>query len=759
MTVLTFPSASTVSAKLTVTSYYPGPIGGGLLIGTDEAGASRRVAIRDSLLPRAPVKGEVWRITGGHRYSTKHACPYVEADVALPMPLEGEAIVRYLADSPEFPGVGHRTALRLRNGLGLAGLYAALKNRDYEKLATVVDPQIAVKIVNAAGLLHEEIETLGELERLGIDAKTAGIAFSVWGRGAAAKLECQPYALRLLLPWRKVDVRALRMGVDPTDERRLLALVEEAFSTRLQAGHTACTREEVAAVFSRHAGATVSARASSAINAAIEQSRVMIHRDGLLQSRASWWMEREVERLLLSRLEPTTSNRDEGAADLALAETTATIGWPLKGRQVDAVHMAVRNRICVLAGGAGTGKTTTLNAIVRAVGHKHSIASANGLSPGLIVQVAVAGRAARRITQATGAPAVTLARFIRDLEGGLVENLSGGLVIADEASMLDLPQVYRMLTLLPDDTNLLFVGDAAQLPPIGPGQVFRTMFSGSRIPKVELDLVHRQDASGGIPAIAQSIRDGRLPDLPEFDPSKPLQPGVFVLPSKPAREKVASAAFEAFGTMAGPVPVRGAMSALHAKDIQVLCPTINGAAGTKAMNSRIDDVYVSRQQRAKGWALSVGSKVIWLKNDYRKAPVREEDGSVKLDPKTGEPRFAGLMNGSIGIVHRHSDTVSMEDPKPGTWVDFDDGSGDWIFEEDLRNLTFGWAITVHKAQGSAFQRVIFPSTRNRMLDRSMVYTAVTRAVQTCVLVGDIGFLREVVSAEPRAFGRRTCLSL
>ena len=758
MNILSLRPGEPFSCKLTVTSYHPGPVGGGLLIGTDECGVSRRAAAADHLMPRPAIKGEVWRISGRQKFSERHNSAYIEAEVALPMPIEGEAIIRYLADSPSFPGVGIATAQRLRNGLGLDGLYAAIREKDYERLSSVVDPTIAVTIVNAADLLHEEIATLSDLDKAGIDARTAGLAFSIWGRDAASKLEAQPYSLRLVLPWRQVDQRALRLGVHATDERRLLALVEEAFAARFRAGHTACTKEELSASFRRYAGNAASAAAPQAIESAIERSTIIVHSNGLLQSRAAWWMEREVERLLLDRLSPSPSTKCSLAAEIAVAEVTATNRFPLNEQQVNAVHMVMSSRVSALAGGAGTGKTTTLQAIIRAVGHRlrlqgHSVHAADNC-----VQVAVAGRAARRITQATGAPAMTLARLIQELEGGL-RNMSGGVVIADETSMFDLVQLYRLLTLLPDDTDLLFSGDPSQLPSIGPGQVFRSMLEGKRIPRVVLHQVHRQDEATGIPAIAAAIREGMVPDLPLFDPSNPMADGVFIAPTDGLRGGVAKATFSTFASIAGPVPVRGAASKLHAKDVQVLCPTKNGLVGTKELNRQIEDVYMSRQLRAERWGLSVGSKVLWLKNDYRKAPLRNDDGSIKVHPRTGVPIYAGLMNGSLGVVARHSNSISIEENKPGSWVDFDDGTGDWIYESDLQNLTHGWAITVHKAQGSAFERVVLPVSRNRLLDRSMVYTAVTRAVQTCVLVGDISFLRQTVAAEPRAFGRRTCLSL
>ncbi|HEX6705322.1 MAG TPA: AAA family ATPase [Albitalea sp.] len=758
MSVVSMNEGEVRSHKLVVTSFHPGPAGGGILIGTDGSGVSRRAAIKAQVLARPPVCGEAWRVTGTERFSHWHGAPYLDADVALPMPLEGEAIVRYLADNPRFERVGIRTALRLRNGLGLEGLHAALRARDFEALAKVVEPSVAVAIVNAADLLHDEIETLTELERAGVDARTAGLAFALWGARAPAYLEAQPYCLRLILPWRQVDERALRMGVLPTDARRLFALVEEALAARFKSGHTAATRQSLAGAFRRLAGRTANVDAAGAIDLAIQSGRVILHGDGLIQSRGAWWMEREIERILAQRLSVPARPFGDLSADAAITEEESKSGHRLTARQADAVRMAMTHRVCALAGGAGTGKTTALHAIGHALRARAQLLVAVAPNSDNIVQAAVAGRAARRIAQATGMPAATLARLVRDLELRRID-LSGGTVIIDEASMLDLPQVYRLLTLLPDDCDLLFVGDPGQLPPIGPGQFFRSLVNGGRFARVELDVVQRQAASSGLPAVAAAIRRGNLPELPLFDPQEPYRPGVFVAPSSLSRHAVFDTTYEVFSRLAGPIPVRGATDPLHSRDVQILCATKHGAVGTKALNAAVEDAYMSRQVHAPGWGMSVGSKILWLKNDYQKAPLRTADGSIQLDPKSGDPVFAGLMNGCLGIVRRNTAGVDGDSSEPASWVEFDDGSSDWIYERDLQNLTLGWAVTVHKAQGSAFERVVFPAAKNRLLDRAMIYTAITRAVQTCVLVGDIKFLREVVEAEPRAFARQTCLTL
>lgn len=674
------------------------------------------------------------------------------------MPLEGDAIVRYLADNPSFPGVGYRTALRLRNALGLDGLYKALQERNHQVLAVAVGPQLAAVIVNAVDLLSDEISTLSALERAGVDGATAGLAFGVWGTAAPSYLEAQPYALRLLLPWSSVDERALRMGVLPDDERRLFALVEEALARILKRGHTGATREQVCNTFQQLARSVTPVQTIAAVQRAIDSGRCLMHSSGLIQSRGVSWMEREIERVLVERAEMPQLAADPELARAAIRETEVDLERKLTTRQCEATQMVLAHRVSALAGGAGTGKTTALHAIARARLATQANLGSKQAEDDRIVLAAVAGRAARRMAQATGLPALTIARLIRDLENDR-RDLRGSLLVIDESSMLDLPTAYQLLCRLPVDCDLLFVGDPAQLPPIGPGQVFSSILAGSRIPRVELDLVQRQRTGTGIPAVAQAIREGRMPELPSFDPADPDREGVFVLPTNRSHKAIAEATLKTFGSMAGPIPERGRAQALIDRDVQVLCATKSGQAGTKAINEEIEDTYMSRQVLAPGWGLSVGSKVLWLKNDYDKAPVRGADGKVKVDERTGRPETLGLMNGCLGVVRRHSDGRDTDSGAPGSWIEFEDGSSDWIYEADLQKMTNGWAVTVHKAQGSAFERVVAPIVPCRLIDRALVYTAVTRAVKTCVLVGDPDFIGAAVRAAPRVQLRQTCLSL
>jgi exodeoxyribonuclease V alpha subunit len=322
-------------------------------------------------------------------------------------------------------------------------------------------------------------------------------------------------------------------------------------------------------------------------------------------------------------------------------------------------------------------------------------------------------------------------------------------MIFDEASMLDTPSVYRILSQIPAEIDLVFIGDPAQLPPIGPGLLFQSMVASDAIPRVALDVIHRQAGQTGIPSAGAMIRAGSVPAFRTFDPNAPLAPGVCLVRAGP--HDIATKTIDVFRSMCGPAPAPGQAERLHELDVQILTQTKNGPAGAKALNQRIEAEYMARQTPISDWGLRVGSKIIWLKNDYRKAPVRDPSGNVKFDPLTNEPTFAGFMNGAIGVIRRpHAD---------GAWVSFDDGTEDAITAIDLEKLTHGWAISVHKAQGSAFRRVILPITRSRLLDRTMVYTSVTRAVETVVLVGDPEVIGEAIRTAPRAVHRASGLRL
>lgn len=452
--------------------------------------------------------------------------------------------------------------------------------------------------------------------------------------------------------------------------------------------------------------------------------------------------------MLGERLARRTHAPDQEDIEAALVAVERLSGHQLSSRQREAVYMAVSSPVSVLCGGAGTGKTTTVKAVLAASESRCNVVPSTERDGFQHPQMALAGRAAKRIAEATGRDACTIARFLGSIEAGRGVSKCG-LAILDECSMLDVPTVYRMLLALPPEMDLLFIGDVGQLPPIGPGLPFHRMVASNAIPRVELDVIHRQTEASGIPMVAAAIRDGRLPALPRFDPTRPLAPGVFLAPVQ--REHTESAALSVYRSMVGRAPATLNTAAMHEADVQILCPVKNGPNGTKAINEAVESEWMVHQPRISDWGLSIGSKIMWLRNDYSKAPVKDDEGEAVINPVTGEQVCTGFMNGALGVIQRSTGK--------GAWVEFDDGSADEIGQRDLESLTNGWATSIHKAQGSSFRRVIVPVTQSRLLDRSLLYTTVTRAIETCVLVGDPELLRTAVEAPPLAHTRLECLDI
>lgn len=733
------------SFELCMTSVHRSGYGGLILIGRDEAGALRRAVVPAKISARDPAVGESWRLTGTERLHPEYG-PQLYADLALPLIPKGRALIRYLATDKRFVGVGWSTAEKLWSTLG-DDIYAHVQARRLAPIAAVVGPEKAAAIVDGFGLLADEVEVFRWLDRYGVSPRVAGAAASLWGLQAIERIKADPYTLTLLEPWAEVDARALRLGLTLDDKRRLCSAVEEALAVRFRQGHMAAPSSSILPLV-QHLAAPWGGDPDRALEIAVEAGRIIAIGNDLLQSRACWFMEHELERFFGERLTRNVEPIDPAAIDDAIRKVEAEVGYQLTKLQREAVFMATSSAVSVITGGAGTGKTTVVRAVLRASEARRAALPAVEQSGFEYPQVALAGRAVRRIAEATGKEATTIARFLHQIEGG-GRRLRRGLMIFDEASMLDTPSVYRILSQIPTEVDLVFIGDPAQLPPIGPGLLFRSMVAADAIPRVALDVIHRQADQTGIPRAGGMIRTGAIPSFLPFNETAPLAPGVFLVPAR--QDEIASKTLQVFRAMCGPAPEAGQADRLHALDVQILTQRKNGPAGAKALNQCIEAEYMARQARIRDWGLSAGSKVLWLKNDYRKAPLRDRAGNVVLDPLTNEPTYSGFMNGAIGTIrHPHQD---------GAWVTFDDGTADAILAADLEKLTHGWAISVHKAQGSAFRRVILPIARSRLLDRTMIYTAATRSVETVVLIGDPDVISNAIQAAPKTTNRASGLQL
>ena len=499
--------------------------------------------------------------------------------------------------------------------------------------------------------------------------------------------------------------RAAIPGVTRDDPRRARAIVGFLLARDARDGHTVSPRTDIEAALRPFAAGEPGA----AVDAAVAHGSVIpAGTDGQ-------------ELLGLARYAQAEAAVAQGIARLLATGRPIEVDsesdpFDLDEAQRSAVEHALRAGVSVLTGGPGTGKSRTVAALV-------ALAERAGRSVAL---AAPTGRAAKRLEELCSTPASTLHRLLGaqprtrgeevSFAGGFARNrdwpLDEDVVVVDEASMLDVELANALLIACSDGTHLLFVGDPAQLPSIGPGQVLADVIDSGVAPVTPLRTLYRQAEGGTIARLATSVREGTLP--PVNDPSREV---VIV-----AARGSADAARRVTQLVTDSIP---RVLAIPAHQVQVVTPIHRGSAGTHALN-----VALKAQLNPGDGShrFDVGDRVVATANHLEAEPF-------------------GYANGEVGVV-------AEVDPDGTVTVEFASGPAE-VKGKALADLLHGWAITVHRAQGSEFAGVVvvLPPESVTMLSRPLVYTALTRAQRHLSVVHAVGpaLARAVrtVGAEPR----------
>ena len=637
-----------------------------------------------------------------------------------PMPRTLGALATYLAEDRDFRGIGPAKAAALAAAFG-EDLCAALDQKRPEVIA-ILGEETATNAFATYELKSPEIELLEWLESRGV-APAVGIRTAIriarcWGHDGVDVLKDNPYLLASFLPWVTTDRVCRALGVAPDDPRRAVAAVEATLYRRLDGNHTWTSRASAEAGAAKLLNGVAAPDGGPAgrwaVESAVEAGGAEPFEDGIQPMGAA-----AMEAFLaeeLARFASEAPRSDLAMPPLAEEEIEQAVteyerGQPhrLTGPQRAAIALAFRHRLTLLGGYAGSGKTTSLRGICE-------LAERFGRDT---VLIALSGRAAQRMAQSTGRSAMTIARFLKETSGDAGVRLhAGNILIIDEASMVDLPLLWQVVRRI-GDASLVLVGDPAQLPPIGFGLTFHVLIEHPAIPKTILDRVMRQSAETGIPTVAEAIRNGRCPELGPF---RGLAPGVTFIDAVPE---------EAFDVIFN-VGARLAKDGLRRGDAQIIAPVNAGPAGILAINRRFHELRMQASADAPrlvpGRAdIAEGDPVIWTRNDYQR----------------------GLMNGSSGrIVEAHRDHAKA----------IIDGQEHRLSLADSGLIELAYAISVHKAQGSQWPLVIVPVYRSRILDRTLIYTAATRASEQVVLVGDRNVFKAAVEMPPMNLKRDVSLA-
>ena len=633
-------------------------------------------------------------------------------DCETDMPRDVEAIYSFLA-SRSLPYIGARTATKIIDRFGADSLEVIANDparlTEIPGISADKADRIQQEFKRMFGM-RELIVYLGQFE---IGPRRAMEVFKTFGPGAMQAISANPYLLcgePLQLDFRHADSIAQYYHMDGDCAQRLEAALLRTLRHNSNIGHTCLRRAqllEVAAKFIHQEPEKLAGTLESCLEKGTLETRTLegveyIYLPDLLAA------EQDIaDRLamLVKRGKQTVRDLDKNIQILELTQ-----GFAYAPLQREAIRKAMTENCLVLTGGPGTGKTTTVNAILQLLENQAE----------RVALCAPTGRAAKRLSELTGRKASTIHRLLEvDYSGGVVSfihndknRLKCDVVILDEMSMVDVKLFQSLLAALRYNCRIIMVGDADQLPSVGPGNILGGVISSKLVPTVCLNQIFRQSAQSLIVENAHHIIR-----------NEPLQKGgkdddFFFIETdgEAAQRLVCDLVATRLPRSYGFDPIR---------DIQVLCPTKLGLTGTQALNTELQNrlnppAKDKPQLQSASRVFRVGDKVMQVRNNYEIVWQR-----------IGGEQGVGAYNGDIGIVEAidlrsRSMVVRMDDRR-------------LVYPaENLNELEIAYAITIHKSQGSEFPAVVLPVVQvsPKLCYRNLFYTGVTRARKLCVVAGN-----------------------
>lgn len=619
-----------------------------------------------------------------------------EYKTVLPNSIIG--IEKYLG-SGLIHGIGPAYAERLIKAFGIETLKVI--DEQPERLTSVdgIGPKRAAQIRDAWSEQRSIQSIMVFLQGHGIGTNQAVKIYKKYGDGAVAVLRDNPY--RLIedisgIGFAGADAIAGNLGLATNSPTRIAAGLTHTLHQMVSEGH----------VFSERS--TLLTKATELLKldseGVAQQLEELITNKILVGEGDNVYLQdlfdreagcaEHLKRLLVSEKEVVTDK-----VDVAIQWAEKKHSITLSVEQRDALRMSVDAPVMVITGGPGTGKTTLINSIL-------SIFQKKNFS---LLLAAPTGRAAKRMETTTGHEARTIHRLLEynpklhDFTRNELNPLDADVIVIDEMSMVDIALMHNVLKAIPDDARLLLVGDVDQLPSVGPGNVLMDIIASTSVPTVRLKTVFRQAAESGIISNAHRINCGESPKWNDTD-------CFFVERNEP--EAVRDTILE---LVTQRIPKKFGFDPM--KEIQVLAPMHRGNAGVTQLNEHLQAAMNPNGQEIPRRGLRVGDKVIQTKNNY------------ELD----------VYNGDVGKITLVSEAVKE------LHVEFEDRTALYSFD-DIDNLNLAYAITVHKAQGSEYPALVLPimSQHYLMLQRNILYTAITRGKSLVVLVGESKALRRAL---------------
>lgn len=654
-----------------------------------------------------PVVGQIWKIHGHSNTSKKERDGYVFDEVRISatgmefiLPQNGEAFIRFISDHKDFRGIGEVKARKIWD-LYREDAIPLIKSGDREAFIDFLSEDSITALFEGFSK-YTALEHAGFFAENGIPQNVIQRIFKAHKSDIKDRIQEDPYRLMSFgIPWDLVDEIALtKFNFTESDKLRLSAAIEACLSDESREnGNTVISHEALYKALKKKLKKDeliAEALMQEHHTGAFIVSKKGYHSAGMLV------MESAIAKRLTKNLLKMAAYGNIIATQ-SFSKANDNLGFLPTDQQCESVSNAHLDYTSVITGGAGTGKTTVLRLVTQTLQFE-------GVE---IHCVAMSGRAAQRMTEATGQDAMTIAKFLRNppLRGDRPQML-----VVDEASMLDVQTMYQIITHISPEVRLLLVGDADQLPPIGPGYVLRDIVDSNTIATVELSVVQRQDEQSGIPAYSQSVRTGVVP------------------------EKLSSGSIKFHSVSEANIDATciDLMSDVPENTMIVAATYRSPHGGINGLNELAQNTLNPGAERwdfdfqGEGRHLNIfkGDPVIFTVNDYE----------------------AGVQNGTLGRLT----SINQMDGSYG-FVEKTNGKRISITQSLLESLRPAWAISLHKAQGSQFKRVIVALSGSGMIDRNWLYTAITRCESELHIVGSEERFKKAIERESPSSKRQTYL--